>query len=272
MPASTFTSRAALSLLLVLLASPVSLARADDTNGAPPTGAPPSSSAPKDITNKPEEEDYSQTPYTEYGSFNEDKEEEEDTRFFQYGRFFGLSIGAGLMTADGNRGTLYQGGFPTFDAKVHYWFDFNFALDINFIYSQMYFITDNTSPVYPAGRYDANIIRLGLDLKYYFDTKNLSAAISFANPYVLVGIGSFTKTISADQGQGTATSSETSVGFDGGVGLEFALKPRKVYLTTEARIHMVSFPDNNTAAFKNQGIGDLHGNFYTFVMGILFTW
>ena len=38
-----------------------------------------------DRTNKPEEDDFTQTPYTEYGSFNEEKEEEEDTKFFQYG-------------------------------------------------------------------------------------------------------------------------------------------------------------------------------------------
>src|ERR1700756_3704439 len=141
MPAFTSTSKLALvavgtTLFVAMTCSQVARAADAAPNSAPPAG---------DRTTKPEEEDFSQTPYTEYGSFNEEKEEEEDTKFFQYGRFFGVSLGLGVETISGDRGTLYQGGFPTFDAKIHYWFDFNFALDINFYLAQHYFVSNSTT-------------------------------------------------------------------------------------------------------------------------------
>ena len=238
MPASTSISRfLTLAALAILVgSSPIRSVWAADSNNTPST----------DRTVKPEEEDFSTTPYTEYGSFNEDKEEEEDNKFFQYGRFFGISLGLGLETIDGDRGTLYQGGFPTFDAKIHYWFDFNFALDINFYLAEHYFIS--SSQLF-NGRFNVNILRLGVDFKYYFDTKNLAAAISFANPYVVAGVGSYTKTESSAAGQTSVSDSDTAVGFSGGAGLEFALKPRKVYFTVEAKIHIVTFADNDSPGF-----------------------
>src|ERR1700722_17820359 len=69
----------------------------------------------KDKANTPEEDDYTNSPFTEYGEFNETEEEEEDTKFLQYGRLFGISLGVGFEAVDGNRGQLYQGGFPVVD-------------------------------------------------------------------------------------------------------------------------------------------------------------
>jgi opacity protein-like surface antigen len=266
MPVSTFTSNFTSKVAFIAIVLGLSLpclARAAD-NG--PQGG---SAPPTDRTNKPEEEDFSTTPYTEYGAFNQDKEEEEDTRFFQDGRFFGVSLGLGVETVDGNRGALYQGGFPTFDFKIHYWFDFNFALDIDFYYAKHYF--NSVSTLY-NGYWNVNILHLGVDLKYYFDTKNLSAAISFANPYLIVGGGSYTKTQSNTIGNTTTSESDSQLGFSGGAGLEFALKPKKVYFTAEAKIHIISFQDTNTNAFQQDGYSNLNGNFYTFIGSILFTW
>ena len=81
---------------------------------------------------QPEEEDFSSSPFTEYGEFNEEQDEAADTKFFQYGRLFGVSLGLGFEGVTGNRGLLWQGGFPMIEMKVHYWFDFNVALDLGF--------------------------------------------------------------------------------------------------------------------------------------------
>src|SRR5438045_3135633 len=72
-----------------------------------------------DQTLQPEEDDYSATPFTEYGEFNEEAEEATDQKFFQYGRFFGVSVGLGLDGALGNRAKLWRGGFPMIDFKLH---------------------------------------------------------------------------------------------------------------------------------------------------------
>lgn len=183
-----------------------------------------------------------------------------------------MSLGLGIETIDGNRGTLYQGGFPTFDGKIHYWFDFNFAMDIDFYLAEHTFNAQSTVQGIAPGQYNVNIMHLGVDIKYYFDTKNLAAAISFANPYILAGAGTYTKSTVAAGGQATGSDTDTEVGFDAGAGLEFALKPRKLYFTTEARINIVSFHDSSTTDFAGQGLSNLSGNFYTFIGSLLFTW
>jgi opacity protein-like surface antigen len=269
MPA--FTSTFSLLAIALLLSAPLAHAADNPDAGGPPSGGQNGgSSQGQDRTNKPEEDDFTQTPYTEYGSFNEDKDEEEETKFFQYGRFFGVSLGLGMEFVDGDRGALYDGGFPTFDAKLHYWFDFNWAMDMDFYLAEHYFVGATSTPL--SGRYNVSIMHLGLDFKYYFDTKNASSIISFANPYIVIGAGTYTKSTTAAQGQTTGSDTDTQVGFNGGAGVEFALKPRKVYFTLEGKIHIISFNDSGTQDFVSQGIPDLHGNFYTAIGSLLFTW
>src|SRR5688572_24009328 len=84
----------------------------------------------EDRTGTPEEDDFSNTPFTEYGEFNEQDDEEAETKFFQYGRFFGVSLAAGYQGVTGNRGIVWKGGLPAIDFKVHCWFDFNTAIQL----------------------------------------------------------------------------------------------------------------------------------------------
>ena len=215
-------------------------------------------------TDNPEEEDFSSSPFTEYGEFNEEADEANDTRFFQYGRFFGVSLGAGFEGVTGNRGLLWQGGFPGIDFKVHYWFDFNFALDLG-----IYTVNHNYEG--PNGHVDVSMFNVGLDLKYYFDTRNLSAPITFVSPYVLAGFGSYAKTetnISQN-----IVESDNAVGPCAGAGLEFTLSPRKVYFSTEGKLHFLNYKDTNTTNFQtNPGLPNLTGVFYTVMGSFLFTW
>lgn len=217
-------------------------------------------------TLKPEEDDFSSTPFTNYGEFNEEEEEAADTRFFQYGRFFGVSIGVGYEGVSGNRGILWQNGFPMVDFKVHYWFDFHFALDLGFFTAPHFYEVQSTGE-----HVDITMIWVGVDLKYYFDTSNLSAAISFANPFLLLGAGSFTKSQTSVT-QGT-TDSEGAFGLSAGAGLEFAVKPKKIYFQLEGKIHLATFNDTYTSAFQSTAsIENLTGFFYTFTGNLLFTW
>ena len=215
---------------------------------------------------KPEEDDYSTTPFTEYGEFNEARDEEADTKFFQYGRFFGVSLGIGFEFVDGYRGALWQGGFPMFDLKLHYWFDFNLAIDLGFFTAMQYFDTKAQG----LGHVDINILHVGVDVKYYFDTKNLGAAVSFANPYILLGAGSFSKTQNSLSQQTQDTDS--SVGVNLGGGLEFVMSPKKTYLEVEAKLHFVTFKDTYTTLFSSVNLPNLTGNFYTISTNVLFTW
>jgi hypothetical protein len=222
--------------------------------------------AKEDRTQRPEEEDFAQTPFTEYGEFNEEEEEAADTAFFQRGRFFGMSAGLGYQGIVGNRGLVWQGGFPNIDLKLHYWFDFNLAIDLG-----GYFASHFRRPASNASD-NVNIswLQAGLTVKYYFDTRNLAAPLSFASPYILGGGGSYTKIESlASSGE---SQTESTIGFNAGAGLEFVIKPRKLYFALENRWHFMSFSDTGSQDYSASGIPDLSGAFFTIVGSILFTW
>lgn len=227
------------------------------------------SSAPKggDRTLTPEDEDFSNTPFTEYGEFDGESSEESDLRFFQHGRYFGVSVGLGAQILDGNRSKLWQGGFPQVDLKVHYWFDLNFALDLNF-YSASHFYD---TAVESRGHVDVNFLHLGADFKYYVDTRNLSAAIASAGPYLVAGVGSYQKT-ELSSGK-NSVSPDSSFGVAAGAGLEFAIKPKKIYFEVESKIHLMRFQDSSSSVFSTANdAADLSNNFYTFTGSLLFTW
>jgi hypothetical protein len=217
-------------------------------------------------TTTPQDEDFSNSPFTEYGEFNEISEEETDARFFQYGRFFGVSLGLGFEFIDGNRGALWQGGFPMVDFKVHYWFDFNFALTLGFFTANHFFDTT----VQNLFHVDANLLHLGIDLKYYIPTSHFSAPISFANPFLVTGFGSYAKTQNSNTQQ--TQDQDSSVGVSLGAGLEFAISPKKAYFQLEGKVHIVRFKDTFTTNFRSIGLENLTGNFYTFTGNFLFTW
>lgn len=208
------------------------------------------------------------TPFTEYGEFNEEADEAAETKFFQYGRFFGVSLGVGIEGVTGNRGLLWGSGFPMLDFKVHYWFDFNNALDLGFFNVKHMYEVDTAL----GGQYDVTMFRFGVDVKHYFDTKDLSAAISFANPYVLLGAGSFTKTEVPDSAGTAATDTDSAFGLSVGGGLEFVITPRKSYFELEGKLHTVTFKDTYSSMYNSYTGGDLSGYFYTVTANVLFTW
>ena len=238
-----------------------------DSGPTPPSAAPQGSSTQPKSEPPSNSDDFTSTPYTEYGEFNNPPgEEEANTVFFQFGRFFGISLGLGTEFADGYRGALWQGGFPLVDFKFHYWFDFNLALDMGLSIASHFYDTKANN----LGRVDVTMFHPGFDLKYYFDTKNLGSAISFSNPYIAVGLGSYTKTenylLLATQ------DSSTGLGLSLGAGLEFVINPKRTYISIEGKAHFVRFKDTYTTTFQSQGLPNLTGNLYTVTCNLLLTW
>jgi len=278
MPACASISKRSLVLALVGLAlSP--LAHASDP--PPPvsaadstaTDAASSASGAGGRTTQPEEDDYKQTPYTSFGEFGDD-DEAEDTKFFQYGRFFGVSLGLGYEGAMGNRGSLYTGGLPAFSVRVHYWFDFNFALTLG-IYSakHQYMGYRTTTGGTTADKSDVTIFEFGSELRYYFDTRDSTAPITFAGPFLMVGLGSYAKSENAITAP-DSVAKDSTLGLSFGAGLEFPLKPRKVYLDLESKFHAVSFNDDGLSVTTsgNKVVNDTSGMLFTIMASVLFTY
>lgn len=237
------------------------------------TGDPaPSGEAVQGRTQQPEEDDFRQTPFTSFGEFN-DEEEAEDTRFFQYGRFFGVSLGLGYEGALGNRGTLYTGGMPAFELRVHYWFDFQFALTLG-IYSAKHQYTGKQQDADTTEtKHDFSLFKFGAELRYYFETRDATAPITFAGPFIIFGAGNYSKSENDVKDPGTIQK-DTALGLIFGGGLEFPLRPRKSYLNLEAKFHAVSFNDSGLPVETSSGkiIPDTSGMFFTMLASVLFTY
>jgi len=261
MPACDATSKSALLTVFALMLPSAAFAvdpPAPETSGR---------------TQQPEEDDFKQTPFTSFGEFN-DEEEAEDTRFFQYGRFFGVSVGLGYEGAMGNRGTLFTGGLPAFELRVHYWFDFNFAMTLG-IYSAKHQYTGAKlgSADTSTTKHDFSLFKFGGELRYYFDTRDATAPVTFAGPFLILGLGNYSKTENAIESP-TDIQKDTALGLSFGAGLEFPLRPRKSYLNLEAKFHSVSFNVSGLSVtpFSGKVLDDTSGMFFTMLASVLFTY
>lgn len=265
-------SKIAFFALLALLVSPgclvVESSRAEEP--PPPASAVATEGNSIQKPEKSEAEDYKNTPYTTFGDFSSSEDEDEDTRFFQFGRFFGLSLGTGYSGAFGNRGLLIGSAFPNVDIRVHYWFDFNWSMTLGIYTSGFNYETRVGSD---TEKFDYSLFLFGLTLRYYLDTKNAVAPVSFANPYLTLGFGSYSRT-QTPVARPDEADKESSFGMNLGAGLEFTVKPKKTYFNLEARIHSVRFNDDGDSVALPTGnsLPDRSGLFYSLAGSILFTW
>jgi hypothetical protein len=251
MQACTSISKIILILLMAL----------STVNASAQTEEPPAAAATPPKKEEPGLFDQS-TPYLEYGDFNMNDEEDADTLYFQYGRFFGLSLGLGYQAATGNRGLLYTPAFPRFDLKVHYWFDFQTAMNIDIAYASHTYDLNGTNNV--------RLMSYGVSLKYSFDVRNAAAPIAFSNPFLIAGVGAISKTETTITTSTIDSDSTFSVNF--GAGLEFPITHKRTYFILDGRYHTQNFLDTNDTVFNTKGLPDLSGGFFSITGSILFAW
>lgn len=255
-------SKRTLSLAAVLLTFLVGSVHAQepaDPNAVPSGQAPVPSGAKKEEATLFDQ--YS--PYLDYGDFNSSEEEDADTLYFQYGRFFGISLGLGYETATGNRGLLYDSALPRFDIKVHYWFDFQFAMAMGIWFATHTFDYNNSANT-------AKLTGYYVDLKYYFDVRNASSVITFANPHLLLGVGAISKTETRSAAS-FAPGSDSTLSMSFGAGFEFPVSYKKTYFIIDMRYWTQSFQDTDSDQFT-QRVADLQGGFFTLMGHLMFTW
>ncbi len=201
-------------------------------------------------------------PFSDFVPFEDEYDVDEDERFMYFGRFFAISLGTGLHKFGGNMGKLYNTAIPVIDFRLIYFFDFRLAGQIGISSASHAFNAE------PSGAVEVSLFRLNADLKYYFDTKNMGAAITTANPYMVAG---FSQTYRTQVFQ-TENSVEKDNAFavSGGLGMEFALKPRKTSIGVEARYHQIFFQDRNENQYLPSGLEDLTGPMYSLITSLIF--
>lgn len=204
------------------------------------------------------------SPYLDYADFSMDEEEHEDSIYFQYGRFFAMSLGLGYQTATGNRGRLYEAAFPRFDVRLQYWFGFQFAVDLGLFFA---------NHQYTSGGLVTQVKMIGYSshLKYYFDVRDAAAPITFANPFLEFGAGAMSK--SETDAQDTVADADSTFTVSLGGGLEFPIAHKKTYVSLEFLYHTQGFLDTAEDQFATtRGIPDLSGGFMTLMAHLMFVW
>lgn len=201
-------------------------------------------------------------PFSDYVPFEDEYDVDEDERFMYFGRFFAISLGTGIHQFDGNMGKLYNAALPVLDFRLLYFFDFRLAGEIGVSSASHAFKTDVN------GFTEVNLFRLNADMKYYFNTQDMGAAITAANPYAVAGVSNTFRTqIFQDL---VDVRKDTAFALSAGLGMEFALKPRKTSLGIEARMHQIFFKDRYDQEYLPVGLEDTTGNMYSFITSVLF--
>ncbi|MGZ3695802.1 MAG: hypothetical protein ACXWQO_17005 [Bdellovibrionota bacterium] len=202
-------------------------------------------------------------PFSDFVPFEDEYDVDEDERFMYFGRFFAVSLGSGLHKFGGNIGKLYNTAIPVLDFRLLYFFDFRLAGEIGISSASHAFNAEETGTV------EVSLMRINADLKYYLDTKNWGAAVTMANPYLIAGVSQTLRT----QAFQTLNKVEkdNALALSAGAGMEFALKPRKVSLGVEGRMHQIYFKDRNEQTYlPMSGIPDTTGNMYSMITSIIF--
>lgn len=186
-------------------------------------------------------------PFSDYNENEASAEEEADINFFKNGRFLTL----GLMLG-------YQGftdGFSQgYTAAPSWGFQFSYFFDLQIATSLSYSMSDHAVDF--SSYNDANFTSLSerytgtvniqtfdLNVKYYFNTENVTRGLADLNPYILLGVGQFIRTYNLSKA--LPLEPDKPVGFKMATGIEIPLMRHRAYLGLQATYHYVQFPDEN---------------------------
>jgi hypothetical protein len=191
-------------------------------------------------------------PFADYSEFEASADEEADINFFKNGRFFNLAFLFGPRMFTGNLGKLAQTA-PEFGVYIAYFFDIRTALQISYLHG------DHTFHV-PAGTYDGDSFKdingnlgmstFNINMKYYFNTQNITRGFADLNPYIIGGFSINYRTINVTDENVLAKSNPTGIEIGGG--LEVPIARNKMYLGVQAMYHYVTFPDEGSMIFQDK--------------------
>ena len=223
-----------------------------------------------------------------FSDFNEDLESSqvlEDERFYRYGRFFSVNLGAGITTFTGNRGQAYEDNHPTFHLSVNYFLDFQKAIILGVEYSKHTMVLDTSVNGYQGlgkiGAVVTDMTRLFVGYKYFIDTTDLGTAITYSNPYLVGRLeywyqrNKFLDRKSFEDVKGGGLGSGLGFGF------EFPVELKTSYVDVEFLYHVVNFFDKYTQDYRQYnaadgsstyGYDDLTGNVISIIVSYNFTW
>lgn len=192
------------------------------------------------------ETDDSYDPFSDYSEFDEASDEEADINFFRNGRFVSVGFALGMRGFTGQLNKLYGSG-PTYGLFLSYFFDLRMALELGFQTGDHSFQVSNGTDQL-AGNVSLTFIHM--NLKYYFNTQNVTRGLADLNPYFLGGFSQVYRTYTIEGGD--IPSREATVGMNAGLGIEIPILRRKAFFGAQATYRYVNFKDENSVITSNQ--------------------
>lgn len=181
-------------------------------------------------------------PFADYSEFDENSDEEADINFFRNGRFFTVGLNLGMRGFTQELGKLYSSG-PTYGLFLSYFFDLRLALQLGFLTGDHDFkMTGATQTDSLSGNVSMTFI--DLDLKYYFNTQNVTRGLADLNPYIIGGISQVYRSYTLDGSDGMAKDATT--GLNAGVGLEIPIMRRSAFFGVQGVYRYFKFKDADT--------------------------
>lgn len=178
-------------------------------------------------------------PFADYSEFEESAEEEEDINFFRNGRLFTLGLTAGYRGFTQVLGQVYGSG-ATFGVFLSYFFDLRFALQIGFITGDYPFTAQGPTE---AIRGNVGLSDVSFNLKYYFNTQNVTRGLADLNPYLIGGFSQVFRTVTVRGNDNFSKDSAFAVNL--GTGLEIPMLRNKMYFGVQGMYQLVNFADEN---------------------------
>lgn len=185
-------------------------------------------------------------PFSDYSEFDEASDEEADINFFRNGRFFTVGLAGGMRGFTGNFAKTYQAA-PTFGLYLSYFFDLRLAFSMGFMTGDNAATLETVTTSYPG---NVSFTSFNFDLKYYFNTQNVTRGLADLNPYLIGGFAQYYRTYTFEGLEGYGRDS--TLGIEFGAGLEVPLMRKKAYLGIQGMYHYVNFKDEN-GKYLNDG-------------------
>lgn len=179
-------------------------------------------------------------PFADYNEFEQQTDEEADINFLRNGRYLTLGVVAGY------RGYIGGGLSQAYKGALDYGFEFNYFFDLNVAGSIAYVTGDHAvNFVSPSRQYsgNVNIQMIDMQMKYYFNTDNVTRGLADLNPYGVIGGGYYIRTYSLSEELNEDPDKVAGIKIGGGI--ELPLLKRRAYIGFQGLYRYVQFPDEN---------------------------
>lgn len=188
--------------------------------------------------------DDSYDPFADYSEFEESVDEEEDVNFFRNGRLLTLGFIGGARFYTQTLSQIYSTNMA-FGLFLSYFFDLRFALQFGFLTSDhlLNVVGSGFKPI----RGSVNLSDISANLKYYFNTQNVTRGLADLNPFLLAGFSQIYRTTTVSGSDNFAKDS--AFAFNAGAGIEVPMMRNKLYFGLQAMFQYAMFTDEAKIIF-----------------------